>query len=250
MATPSETLTLLTWNIYGLQSAHLRERTDYIIKYIQERTPAVVFLQEVVPHTWPTLTAQLGGSGGYQCYCGTPKAHYFPAVLVRKDISCRDQTVIDFPSSMQGRYLIQVPIMYNGKDISLLCSHIESMDKAANIAERKKQLKMAFDKMEELGKSGSVTIFGGDTNTFDTEIEDIGLPEQVKDVWVFLGSDKKKGKTWNTNVLIHRPDRVYFGPTEGPVTPVTFDLIGNERIPRLGCYPSDHLGIWIDFDMK
>ena len=241
---------LLTWNIYGLQPSHLCERTEYICKYILEHAPSIVFLQEVVHRTWPLLTSQL--SGAYHCFNGKPKAHYFPAMLVKKqdEIQCQKESIIDFPSSGQGRYLIQVPITFRGVEITFLSSHIESMNEQVHIKERKAQLQTAFNKMEEIRKSGGVAVFGGDTNTFDEEIKEIGLPSLVQDTWVHLGSDKKKCKTWNTNFPVHRPDRIYFGPTNGSVIPVTFDLIGKDRVPNYGCYPSDHLGIWINFEVK
>ena len=243
-------LELLTYNIYGLQPAYLHERTDYICKYILEQYPSVIFLQEVVHNTWPTITSQLGAN--YHCFCGQPKAHYFPALLVKRDdkIKCNKETVIDFPTSGQGRYLISVPITCNGKDIILLSSHIESMDEKHHVQERKSQLKTAFNKMEELIKKGDIAIFGGDMNTFDAEISNVGLPTSVQDVWVYLGSDRKKCKTWNTKFPVNRPDRVYFGPTDGPVCPTTFDLIGKDIISHFGCHPSDHYGILINFAMK
>ncbi len=188
------TLSLMTWNIYGLQPAYLHERTAYICDYILEHSPSVIFLQEVVHNTWPTLTARL--SDMYYCHCGTPKAHYFPALLVKKDdkIKCKKESIVDFPSSGQGRYMICVPIVYNGKEIVLLTSHIESMDDKQNIKERKTQLKTAFNMMEELIKKGNMTIFGGDMNTFDAEISDIGLPTVIQDIWVrLIGISVKHG---------------------------------------------------------
>ena len=242
-------LSLLTWNIYGLERGYLRERTEYICKYITEQAPSIVFLQEVIHSTWSTITTRLGGA--YNCFCGTPRARYFPAVLVKKDeaIQCGKESVIDFPTSGQGRYLIQVLVKYKGKEITFLSSHIESLDEKRNVEERAKQLKTAFDKMDKINKSGGIAVFGGDTNTFDREIEAIGLPPLVQDIWVLLGSDKKKCKTWNTSFLVQRFDRVFFGPTSGTTHPVTFDLVGREKLPDPSCYPSDHLGIWINFEV-
>ena len=248
--TMQRSLSLLTWNIYGLQPAYLNERTEYVCKYILDRSPSVVFLQEVVDRTWHTLKSRLEQC--YECFSGMPKAHYFPALLIKRDesVECKKHHILDFPTSSQGRYLIEANIVFEGVEIAFLSSHIESMDREENITERKSQLKRAFNRMDELIKVGGVAIFGGDMNTFDAEIQDIGLPGAVSDIWQFMGADKKECKTWNTNFLVHRPDRVYFGPRDGIVYPTSFDLVGRDKLVGLDCHPSDHLGILIDFQLR
>ena len=257
MATSESGLSLLTWNIYGLHPGELQERTSAVCDYVLKHSPSVVFFQEVVQQTWPTITSHLGSQ--YHCYCGRPRAHYFHALLIRNDsdIKCpTDENVINFPTSTQGRYIIEVstslvlPPPLHSVKIHFLTSHIESMDEGHNVAERKSQLKVAFNRMEELNKMGTISIFGGDMNTYDSEILEIGLPPSVTDIWEYCGAEKGKKQTWNTNVPVFRPDRVYLGPKDGPLIPVKFCLVGREKLSKYNCYPSDHLGIWIDFKLK
>ena len=254
MAGSAIPITLLNWNIYGLHAGHLKERTEYICDYILSRSPTVVYLQEVVHSTWPMITSKLNEL--YTCYCGVPRCHYFNGLLVRKSpditlLSEREE-VVEFPTSGMGRYLIGLPVCVHGSNVYFLTSHIESLDQDRNIIERKKQIREALKMMTDKHKNdGFVScVFGGDLNTKDSEISEIGLPEGVIDIWEATGSNSKEKKTWNTNVPVVRCDRVYFCPKDGPLVPTSFSLIGGERLKGLGCFPSDHFGIWIEFKLN
>ena len=75
------------------------------------------------------ITDSLGTK--YHCYYGTPKAHYFNALLILKspDIKCPENcSVVDFKYSRMGRYLIVVPVTYHSIDVQFMTSHIESLD--------------------------------------------------------------------------------------------------------------------------
>jgi tyrosyl-DNA phosphodiesterase 2 len=251
MARSLERFSLLTWNIYGLESKHLHERTVHICDFVQRENPTVVFLQEVVQWTWPIITANLVTN--YHCYQGKPKAFYFNAVLIRKspDMICPEkEDVVDFPGSRMGRYLINVPVHCHGKTIHFMTSHIESLDKEHNIHERKNQIKTAFGMMQQYADNSLLSIFGGDMNTYDKEIQEIGLPSSVIDVWEACGSYKAEKFTFNSEVLVKRLDRVYLGQNSDIVKAVGFHLVGRDKIAKLGCHPSDHLGVWIDFTFK
>ena len=244
--TPS--LTLLTWNIYGLQSSYLQERTRSICDYIITHQPSVVYLQEVVYATWHTITAALGVH--YHCFCGNPKAHYFIAILICKDasIKCSEkEDVIEFPTSTMGRYLIDVCVVWHSLTIHFLTSHLESMNEERIVIERKKQMKTTFSLMQDYCEK--ISVFGGDLNTTNFEVQDVGLPDCIVDLWEVCGSDKKEKMTWNSNFLTTRYDRVYLSPKDGPVQPVKFYLIGREKLDKIGCHPSDHLGIWVEFNL-
>merc|ERR1712007_244792 len=100
---------------------------------------------------------------------------------------------------------------------------------------------------------------GGDLNTRDSEIAEVGIPIDVKDLWATL--DKQKGfqYTWdstiNTNIKISgrvkprcRFDRAYFRPSASKnITPGYFGLCGMEKVTGLPCFPSDHWGIYCVF---
>lgn len=254
MAGNSPSVTLLNWNIYGLHGGHLQERTEYICEYILSHSPTVVYLQEVVHSTWPMITKKLGDH--YNSYCGTPRCHYFNGLLIRKspDITplSEKEEVVVFPTSGMGRYLIGLPVCVQGKKMYFLTSHIESLDSNGCVAERKKQIGEALKMITDRHKNdGFVScVFGGDLNTRDSEISEIGLPEGVIDIWEACGSSKKEKLTWNTNVPVSRCDRVYLCPSDGPLMPVSFKRIGGERLEGFGCFPSDHFGIWIEFKVN
>lgn len=244
-------LTLLTWNIYGLQSSYLQERTRSICDYICTHQPSVVYLQEVVYATWPTITSALGIH--YHCFCGNPKARYFIAILIRKDASIKcfeKEDVIEFPTSTMGRYLIDVHVIWHDLTIHFLTSHLESMDKERNVIERKKQMQTSFSLMQDYYEKNIISVFGGDLNTTDFEVQDVGLPDSIVDLWEVCGFDKKEKLTWNSNFPTTRYDRVYLCPKNGPVQPVKFYLIGREKLDEIDCHPSDHLGIWVEFNLR
>lgn len=251
-STSTPRISLLNWNIYGLNPRHLEERTKHICDYILSRSPSVVFLQEVVHSTGLTITSMLGEH--YHYYFGTPRAHYFNGLLVRKSpdivILSDKEEYIPFPTSGMGRYLIGVTTRCHGIDVHFMTTHIESLDAEHNVTERKKQLKMAFDKMVELSNRKPVPllcVFGGDLNTEDTEIREIGRHDSIIDIWEACGSKRSEKRTWNTQVPVKRYDRIYMCPCNGLIEAVNFCLFGTERVGGVGCYPSDHFGVWIEF---
>lgn len=237
---------LLTWNIYGLEPKFLEERTEHICNYIHSKEPTVVYFQEVVSKTWHMITRRLNTK--YHLFYGVPKAHYFNGILILKspNIKCFEQEVVEFKYTRMGRYLLVVPVTYYGIDIRFMTSHIESLDRDHDVAERKRQMKTVFDLMQGSYEKSIVSIFGGDTNAKDHEIHEIGLPVNVEDAWEACGSKAKKKFTWNTHVPVVRIDRVYF-TNNGPLRPSEFYLIGGEKMDKFGCYPSDHFGVWVDF---
>lgn len=245
-------LSLLTWNIEGLNPRHLFERTEAICDYLLAHQPSVVYLQEVVHVNWPHLTRKL--SEHYRCYCGVPRAHYFNAILLNKtsgiEPSNDSETVVSFPASTMGRYLIQLPAKFNGVQIHFMTSHLESMDDEANVSERKSQLKQCFTTMEQLRLKSTISIFGGDLNTRDSEVQEVAKPNTVMDVWEACGSDKDCKRTWSTAAPFHRYDRVYISANEGVLTPEKMYLVGGERLQSHYCFLSDHFGIWIDFKFR
>ena len=231
-------------------------------RQIMLKRPHVVYLQEVVDNSWgPLIVAKL--SRLYDCYCApSPPQHYYNAILTLKEgvtVTTGDSLkVLDFQSGM-GRHLLQLPIRHAGVDIVVMTSHLESLKDYGG--ERVRQLKIVFEKMLELQKSNRISIFGGDLNIREAEVKKAKLPENVVDVWEACGKQKEHQYTWdvseNDNLnwpYPNRPkaryDRVYLSPGDGALRPTTFELIGKDRISPCERFPSDHWGLWMEFEVR
>lgn len=244
-----DTLCLLSWNIDGLDRKYITERTLAVCNAIEVREPEVVYLQEVVPSTWQTLTDQLGST--YSFYHDEVSFHYYHVLMVRKDSTVKPSgnlEVLRFPNSQQGRHLLQLPVTFNGIDILLLTSHLESMNHYTT--ERKNQLKAAFSIMREMQAQQKFAIFGGDLNLLEKEVH--SLPDNFVDAWEACGSGYQEKCTWESSDPRFRLDRVYFSsPNDNSkLVPTKFSLVGTSTIKGIGVHPSDHLGMWVEFNVQ
>ena len=250
------TLKLLTWNIDGLDSRNIDERTLAVCEKVRELQPDVLFIQEVIPHSWKILTSSLTQ---YQHFCKNNKLRYFHIISVRKDTLevVGDKKIMDFPGTKMGRHLLTCQVQFGKLPIYLLSSHIESMLKAAS--ERKCQLREVFAQMSAMKVKGDICIFGGDLNVNDEEIQSVGIPHGIVDVWEACGSPKEHKYSWDTKTNDNfgqscpdeyqvRLDRLYLcPPDEEKIKPQGFTLIGTERVTNIGRFPSDHYGIYVEF---
>lgn len=95
----------------------------------------------------------------------------------------------------------------------------------------------------------------------DWEVESVGLPERCIDVWEACGSQKEHRYTWDVSAndnldwpYPNRPklrfDRLYLSPSDSQLLPKSFALVGKERLPGIGRFPSDHWGMWAEFEVK
>ena len=254
-------LKLLSWNIDGLDDRDIRERTEAVCDFILSRRPHVVFLQEVVNLTWrPLIVSRLEHE--YNCYCSlNPPQRYFNGILVLKrevTVTGNGLQMLDFRSSM-GRHLLKLSIQFSGVDLDVMTSHLESTRDYRE--ERLRQLRIAFEEMTTLQTSNRISIFGGDLNLRDAEMKIVNVPPNVVDVWEACGMQERHKFMWdvseNDNLNWphrHRPkirfDRIYLSPGDGALQPLTFELVGKERLPRCKRFPSDHWGLWAEFDLK
>ena len=255
-------LKLISWNIDGLDENNLKERTEFVCHFINSYQPHIVFLQEVIYETLSIIREAL--SPVYAIYA-PPKiiCNYFTVIIVKNcPAICTDGEVgqFDFPGSVMGRHLLQLYVKVCGIPIALFTSHLESMKDYA--IERKTQLRLCFEFIEEQRKSFNRTcIFGGDLNLRDDELAAVGLPASIVDVWEACGSVKEHKYTWdvskNDNLNWRyqskpkvRYDRIYFSGIADYVKPHSFKLIGKERIPSCNRFPSDHWGMWAEFDVS
>lgn len=255
---------VMTWNIDGLDHNSIDLRTKAVCQIIDREKPHVVFLQEVVAETLEIIRQKCVH---YRCVVGRFTAdddvldgEYFVVILLRNDaVKYSSHEVLPFHSSKMGRVLLTVQATVKGVSCTLMTSHLEST--VSHTAERKRQLKTAFDVMR---KQSNTVVFGGDLNLRDKELQDIGgVPAGVVDVWEVTGRRPEAMYTWdlqrNDNLdwsQRFRPrcrfDRLYHLPADR-LRAVYFELVGLERLSRFnGCqrFPSDHWGIVAHFDKK
>lgn len=255
-------LRLLSWNIDGLDENNKTERTEEVCRVILLKRPHVVFLQEVVDDTKPILTEKLGRVYSLHVH-PSPPAHYYPAILVQKNVDVLESEKLDsieFPQSTMGRHLLILNVKFQHISFSLFTSHLESMKNYG--AERKRQLKVCFSEMLKRTQEGKICLFGGDLNVRDKEVAEVCIPDGIADVWQACGGSESEKFTWDSTINDNlnlsfkvklRLDRLYISPflkkDTDPVRPVKFELVGQDRLAHCQRFPSDHWGMWAEFSI-
>ncbi|NWW44193.1 TYDP2 phosphodiesterase, partial [Pedionomus torquatus] len=245
---------LITWNVDGLDLRNLKERAKGICSYLTLYSPDVVFLQEVIPSHLCLLQMR---AGSYTIIPGNIDGYFTIIMLKKSRVKLLKHEIIPFPTTSMMRNLLVVHVSISGNELCLMTSHLESTKNHSK--ERVKQLQIVLSRMQEESESTTV-IFGGDTNLRDSEITKVGnLPNNVVDIWEFLGKPQHCRYTWDThsNTNLDAPykckmrfDRLYFRPAaqEGHIIPRSMDLIGLEKLD-CGRFPSDHWGVLCTFDV-
>ncbi|XP_040823561.1 tyrosyl-DNA phosphodiesterase 2 isoform X1 [Ochotona curzoniae] len=245
---------LITWNIDGLDLNHLQERARGVCSYLALYSPDVIFLQEVIPPYYSYLKKR---ASNYEIIAGNEEG-YFTAIMLKKSrVKLKSQEIIPFPNTKMMRNLLCVQVSLSGNELYLMTSHLEST--RGHAVERMNQLKVVLQKIQEAPESATV-IFAGDTNLRDQEVTKCGgLPNNILDVWEFLGKPKHCQYTWdtrvNSNLGIAAPcklrfDRIFFraAADEGHIIPRSLDLLGLEKLD-CGKFPSDHWGLLCNLDV-
>ncbi|XP_036726666.1 tyrosyl-DNA phosphodiesterase 2 isoform X1 [Balaenoptera musculus] len=244
----------ITWNIDGLDLNNLPERARGVCSYLTLYSPDVVFLQEVIPPYSAYLKKK---ASSYEIITGHEKG-YFTAIMLKKSrLKFKSQEIIPFPDTKMMRNLLCVHVSVSGNELCLMTSHLEST--RGHAKERMNQLKIVLKKMQEVPESATV-IFAGDTNLRDQEVTKCGgLPNNIVDVWEFLGKPKHCQYTWDTQVNSNlgiaatckfRFDRIFFRAAAegGHIVPRSLDLLGLEKL-HCGRFPSDHWGLLCNLDV-
>lgn len=249
----SSQLTLVTWNIDGLDESNLLERARGVCSYLALYSPDVVFLQEVIP---PYFTYLQKRAVSYNIIPGNDYGYFTVIMLKKSRVKLLKQEITPFPTTSMMRNLLSVHVRVGGCDLCLMTSHLEST--RGQSKERLTQLKTLFRKMKEVTES-SVVIYGGDTNLRDQEVVKVGgLPAGIVDVWEFLGKPDHCHYTWDTKMNSNnnavykcqlRFDRILFRDAKDiHIIPQTMDLIGLDKLD-CGKFPSDHWGIFCVFTL-
>ena len=261
-----EKLSLISWNIDGLDDRNRKERTNSVAKLISTRKVDIVLLQEIVSSTYDILKSKLSSD-----YIMTKKKEppfgvtsdqfYFTIILLKRTtMKLHSVAVKPFDNSSMFRDLTLVKVkLQNEMKLVLITSHLESTKSFAT--PRMEQLKEAFEVMKEQHDKCTV-IFAGDMNARDTEVAKVGIPDGIEDLWVKLGKRKECEYTWDTlrNQNVQMPgkfkprcrfDRVYYKPSiPKEITPKHFGLCGIEKVQGMQCFPSDHWGLYCLFDIE
>lgn len=245
-------LSLISWNVDGLDTLNLAERARGLCSYLALYTPDVVFLQELVPQYLQYLKKR---AVSYQIVEGNEDGYFTALMLKKSRVKLQSSEIIPYPTTQMIRNLLRAKVSFLGQEFCLMTSHLESCKDQA--AERMKQLKVVLQNITEEPDNTTV-IFGGDTNLRDSEVALVGgLPPGVIDVWEELGKQEHCRYTWDTKMNSNKDvpyisrcrfDRIYLRPakTEVKVHPEHMALVGMEKLD-CGSYTSDHWGIYCSF---
>lgn len=251
---PPDSLTLISWNIDGLDKHNLRQRTKAVCKIIKEEGADIVFLQEVIPETLAYIQEKLSD---YHCIPGSQEAYFVCTLLRRGRVYFDKSKIIPFSNTTMGRHLLAVSAHCGQVRFDLLNTHLESTAEYAE--ERKAQLRKSLEIISARPKNQTV-IYGGDLNMRDSELAAVGgLPIGLRDCWEACGRRKEAEFTWdltrNSNLEWQgkfRPrcrfDRLYL---RGQSTTAAkhFGLVGLQKVAGTQSYPSDHWGLIVKLSL-
>lgn len=248
-------LSVLSWNLDGLDNVSLFIRTKAAIETLKKEDADVVFLQEVVHQSWQILQDDL--STLYHLIPASTSDPYFTAVLLKiTTVFLDSKKVQPFFTSVMMRKLQILHVNVKGIDVKLMNTHLEST--AAHSVERLRQLKICFDEIASTDPKYNV-IFGGDLNLNANDMRSATIPKSVVDIWEMLGSKPETRYTWdtryNTNKQMDGPgrprcrfDRFYFRSScTKNIVPYGFNLTGIKKIKNCSKFASDHWGIHSHF---
>ncbi|KAF3833900.1 hypothetical protein F7725_025104 [Dissostichus mawsoni] len=220
-------LSLISWNVDGLDTDNLGERARGLCSYLVLYTPDVVFLQELIPP--------------YVLYLKKRAVSYLLIEGTKSRVKFVESEIVTFPTTQMMRNLLIAQVTFKGQKLCLMTSHLESCK--AQAGERMKQLRVAMQRMREA----------------PDDVAKVGLPPKVSDVWERLGKQEHCRYTWDTKannnktlpyVSRCRFDRVYIRPAtkEGVprLAPDHMALLGMEKLD-CGRFTSDHWGIYCSF---
>ncbi|XP_048882837.1 uncharacterized protein LOC125749531 isoform X3 [Brienomyrus brachyistius] len=245
-------LSVLTWNLDGLDSEDLLKRAGGLFSNIKKYRPDVLLLQELVPEYLHCLKKHFVN---YTFLQGSDEGYFIGIMLRKSRVQLLHSNIVKFRTTSMDRNLLMAYVSFFGRELCVMTSHLESCK--GSYQERQVQLKKVWTRMREVPKNISV-IFGGDTNLRDKEVSRLGgLPEGICDVWEALGKPEDCRYTWDTETndnkdIPHsvrlRFDRVFMqAARDGPaVAPESMELIGLERL-SCGYFTSDHWGILCAF---
>uniref|UniRef100_A0AC34FG56 Endonuclease/exonuclease/phosphatase domain-containing protein n=1 Tax=Panagrolaimus sp. ES5 TaxID=591445 RepID=A0AC34FG56_9BILA len=241
-------ITLVTYNVDGLDTGNLRTRFQGVVHIIAKINPEIILLQEVVDEHMEVINEVIAPM--YHVITPLNKGMpYYTVTLVSKNILSRTMECKPFTNTSMGRTMTVFEGYWQKLRLVVIHSHLESMREHAQA--RKAQFSECMKKMESNLDAETLVIFAGDLNIRDSELPMIH--PQIKDAWIAAGRDKATQYTWDNmknsnkglpNNVRYRFDRVYFN---GPYKKIDFTLAGTQQIRKVMCYPSDHFAVVCKF---
>ncbi|CAL8100798.1 unnamed protein product [Orchesella dallaii] len=247
-----EKLSVISWNLDGLDDKNLEKRTDAVIEIIMKENHDVVFFQELLPYTFDYIARRLASK--YMPIPGTdnPQCDYLTGTFLKlNQVHYEDHYIIPYPNTAMQRNLLVTKAFIGKAKIALLNTHLEST--AEFSSQRKAQLKNCFEVATSFPPEYNV-LFGGDLNLRDKEVAGL-LPGSMSDLWIRCGSRDSCKYTWdltrNTNKQMPsrfqprcRFDRFYFrNSNSATLDPEFFGVTGIEKVLNTQSFPSDHWAI-------
>ncbi|KAF8365547.1 tdpt-1 [Pristionchus pacificus] len=244
-------ISLLSWNIDGLDGNSLATRMLAVYKIVSRISADFVFLQEVVERDIDKL---LKLKNSYNMYFSNRSSMYFTAILVSNAFSVRNHDVIHYQNSGMDRTLQLIEGTLGPFQVFLLNTHLESM--AEHSDKRRQQLEQCMNKIASISNEhpNALIFFGGDLNVRDRELP--GLPKGFADAWIAAGQPKSEEYTWDTRTNTNKQsfhtarcrfDRIFYKAQ--PLNKVSFALEGKQLIRTSLCYASDHWAIHSTFSV-
>lgn len=254
---PPSKFSFVSWNLDGLDERNLKRRTKAVCKIIYMEKPDVVFFQEMVPETFSYIEDKLPE---YMCIAGNTDG-YFTGTLLRKFTVYYDShKITEHTGSQMMRNLLIVEAHIGPLRLQLVNTHLEST--VDHATERIKQLKDSFKTVQDFPEDYTV-LLAGDMNLRDKELVLAGgIPPGMEDLWLSCGSRKECQYTWdmvrNCNKEMtgkfkprFRFDRAYIRHSHPKrAAPVHFGLVGIEKVTNMQCFPSDHWGLHVHFNIE
>uniref|UniRef100_A0A4W5NH77 Tyrosyl-DNA phosphodiesterase 2 n=1 Tax=Hucho hucho TaxID=62062 RepID=A0A4W5NH77_9TELE len=117
-------LTLLTWNIDGLDLNDIKERLSRLLDYLIKYHPDIVLLQEVISPIYQVLQQVLKP---YHVLPGSDRS-FFTAILLRKSrVQLLESSIVNYPTTEMRRNLLMAHVSFLGHPLCVMTSHMESM---------------------------------------------------------------------------------------------------------------------------
>lgn len=239
-------LKFITWNVNGLDENERFQRTKKAISILAQMNADVIFLQEVVLDTFIQFASALVPMGYISPESENVENNfYFTCVFVKQQIAVYNCVRMEFDGpavSFMGRDICRLDIEWNEMRIALFNCHLESMKECTDI--RTAQMAQVIRQMRLCPYPA---VLAGDLNARDAEIKRASNGTPLCDGYEYFGKPKELSKTWflnNGNSPVGcRFDRVYHN-CNPRIQFHKMQMIGRQKNA-----PSDHLGIYVEFQL-
>uniref|UniRef100_A0A3Q4H8S6 Tyrosyl-DNA phosphodiesterase 2 n=1 Tax=Neolamprologus brichardi TaxID=32507 RepID=A0A3Q4H8S6_NEOBR len=114
-------LSLITWNVEGINGEKRPERARSLVKYLNLYKPDVVFLQELIPPYVQFLKKRFVS---YLMIEGAEKGYFTGMLLKKSRVTFVESEIVPYRTTQMMRNLLVVIV--DGQKLCLMTSHFES----------------------------------------------------------------------------------------------------------------------------